>query len=46
MKASLHGHDIDTAESSEDEFAGMSLNGGYREVGDFAVREFVLVSYF
>ena len=46
VEAALHGHDILAAKLSEDELAGMSLDGADGEVGDFAIGELVGVSYF
>ena len=37
MEATLHGHHILAAKFSEDEFSGMALYCGYREVWDIAV---------
>ena len=39
VESPLHGHDVNPAKLSEDEFAGVSLDGRYREVGDVAVGE-------
>ena len=46
VESALHGHDVDAPEFAEDELAAMSFDGGYGEVGDFAIRELERVSYF
>ena len=46
VETSLHGHDVLVAKPSEDELAGMSLDGADGEVGDFVVGNLVGVSYF
>jgi len=46
VEAALHGHDVDTAQLTEDEFAGVALDGGHGEVRNFAVGNLELVSYF
>jgi hypothetical protein len=46
MESALHGHDVFSAQPSEDELAAMSFYGGNGEVGYVAVWQFVSVSYF
>ena len=46
MKASLHGDDVHSSEFSENEFAGMSLNGGQWEVWNVLVGILSLFGYF
>jgi len=45
VEASLHGQDVDASELAEDEFAGVSLDGGHGEVGYLTIGELRLVSY-
>ena len=46
MESAFHCHDILAAQLAEDEFAGMTFYGRNREVGYFAVWEFITISYF
>ena len=45
VEATLHGHDVNATQFTEDKFARMAFYGRYREVGDFFVGKFQLVSY-
>lgn len=46
VEASLHGHDVNAAQLTENQFAAMAFHGRYREVGYVAVWYFYCVSYF
>jgi len=45
VEATLHGHDVNATQFTEDKFARMAFYGRYREVGDFFVGKLQLVSY-
>ena len=46
VETTLHGHDVLAAQTSEDELAGVALDGGDGEVGNLGIGELVGFSYF
>jgi hypothetical protein len=45
METSLHSHDVNTSQLTEDERTGVAFYCRYGEIGNLAIREFELVSY-